>query len=131
MFAIWALFFLLLFTYLKSHQLLIFLQLRNSTKTSSLLKEKYCRSTYSKYYCETGVLLSHFTGVCLCYLYHEKEKATVGRITPLAVLPLDNPSLMQNHISHSQEQESFSQHVPVPSVSLSCRGNIQSPLLYH
>lgn len=131
MFAIWALSFLLLFTYLKSHQLLILLQLRNSTKTSSLLKEKYCCSTYSKHHRETGMLLSHLTDVCLCYLYHEKEKATVGRITPLTVLPLGNSSLMQNHISHSEEQESFSQHVPVPSVPLSCRSNAQSPLLCH
>jgi len=74
-------------------------------------------------------LLSHLTVVC--YLYHEKEKALVGVPTPLAVLPLGNPSLLQNSSSHSQEQESSSQHVPVPAGSLPWRGYTQSPLLCH
>lgn len=39
-------------------------------------------------------------------------------MTPLAVLPLDNPSLLQNPIHHSQEQKSFSQNIPVASRGL-------------
>lgn len=44
-------------------------------------------------------------------------------MTPLAVLPLDNPFLLQNPIHHSQEQQSFSQNIPVASLPLSFRGN--------